>query len=434
MKFVYSQSPRRDPCGRAVTLRRVERGMDMSTPRIHVFASVIALALIGAAPLHVAAGGFYTAPANPVYNLGPEAAWMNPAGMTGVKSTALTAGFGFALPINKFDASFASAGGDDGGNAGVNAVFPAAHVVKPIGKLRLGLSILSPTGAISGTGVDYGDSFVGRYGATKAKLASFMIAPALAYEVNDELSLGFGAGATYTVFDQTIAMNTPGADGRAVIDSLDGWGGMFFAGLTYKYNPATTLGVVYRSSADVEIDGKISFSNLPVQPPDVNVEVSWENPQTLQVGLTHVFNPRWIVNANVWWEDWSAFRSNRFEVAFANNVTTVNILDRNFHDVYGGGLAVTHISGPNVINLGLSYDTSPVDDRDRTIDMPLDSILALSLGFAHNASKSLTYGIGGSILINGDAPVDQTTQDVRFTGKFDTNIVFLVGGSVQWRF
>ncbi len=406
----------------------------MSTHRIYVFTSVAALALIGVAPLHVEAGGFFTAPANPVFNLGPESAWMNPAGMTGVKTDALSVEIGAALPITKFDASFAGAGGDDGGNAGVNGVFPAAYAVKSIGKLRLGLSILSPTGAISGTGVDYGDNFVGRYGATQAKLASFMIAPALAYEVNEKLSLGFGVGATNTVFDQTIAINTPGADGRADIDSLDGWGGMFFGGLTYKFNPATTLGVVYRSSADVEIDGKISFSNLPVQPPDVDVAVSWENPQTLQFGLTHAFNPRWIASANVWWEDWSAFSNNRFDVTFVDNVTTVKILDRNFHDVYGGGLAVTHISGPNVFNLGLSYDMSPVDDRDRTIDLPLDNILALSLGFAHNASKGLTYGVGASLMINGDGQVDQTTQDVRFAGEFDTNIVFLVGGTVQWRF
>jgi hypothetical protein len=38
------------------------------------------------------------------------------------------------------------------------------------------------------------------------------------------------------------------------------------------------------------------------------------------------------------------------------------------------------------------------------------------------------------VLINGDGQVDQTSQDVRFAGEFDTNIVFLVGGSVQWRF
>jgi long-subunit fatty acid transport protein len=47
----------------------------------------------------------------------------------------------------------------------------------------------------------------------------------------------------------------------------------------------------------------------------------------LQIGLSHAFNPKWIVSADVWWEDWSQFSNNRFEVTFVNNVTTVNILD-----------------------------------------------------------------------------------------------------------
>ncbi len=359
---------------------------------------------------------------------------VNPAGMTGVKSTAVAVGVGAAFPVAEFDVRLASAGGDDGGNAGVNAVFPAAYAVKPIDRLRLGLSILSPSGAVTGTGVDYGDRFVGRYGAIDAKLSSIMFAPALAYEFNDALSVGVGGGALYTKFDQTIALNTPGADGRADFDGLDGWAGMFFAGLTYKLGPATTLGVTYRSQADVDIGGRVSFSNLPVQAPDVDVDAKWQNSQMLQLGLTHAFSPKWIVTADVWWEDWSAFGRNRFEVEFQNNTTNVQILDRNFKDVYGGGLAVTHIAGPNIINVGVSYDSSPVNDGDRTVDLPLDSILALSFGFAHNASKGLTYAIGGSALINGDGQEDQTAQNVRFAGEFDTNVVFLVGGSIQWRF
>jgi long-chain fatty acid transport protein len=397
-------------------------------------AGIAGVALLGVAPPQAAAGGFYTAPANPVYNLGPESAWMNPAGMTGVETTSVTIGVGGAIPIAEFDVSLAGAGGDDGGNAGVNAFFPTAFAVKPIDRLRLGVSILSPSGAVTGTGVDYGERFVGRYAATDAKLSSIMFAPALAYQVNDSLSLGIGGGALYTVFDQSIAVNTPGADGKAYIDDLDGWAGMFFAGLTFKLGPATTFGAVYRSRAEVDISGRIAFSNLPVQPPDVQVDVEWDNPQTLQLGLSHALNPEWILTADVWWEDWSVFSNNRFEVEFVNNTTNVKILDRNFKDVYGGGLALTRIAGPNILSFGFSYESSPVKDGDRTADLPLDSILALSVGFAHNASKSRTYGIGGTLLFNGDGRLDQTAQGVRFAGEFDTNVVFVLGGSVQWRF
>ena len=46
--------------------------------------------LAALSPAQSRAGGFYTAPANPVYNFGPESAWMNPAGMTGVKTATIS--------------------------------------------------------------------------------------------------------------------------------------------------------------------------------------------------------------------------------------------------------------------------------------------------------------------------------------------------------
>jgi hypothetical protein len=70
--------------------------------------------LAALSPAQSSAGGFYTAPANPVYNFGPESAWMNPAGMTGIKTATISASVGGFLPISRFDASVAEAGGDDG--------------------------------------------------------------------------------------------------------------------------------------------------------------------------------------------------------------------------------------------------------------------------------------------------------------------------------
>jgi long-chain fatty acid transport protein len=97
-------------------------------------------------------------------------------------------------------------------------------------------------------------------------------------------------------------------------------------------------------------------------------------------------------------------------------------------------ISVTHIDGQNVYNAGLSYVTSVVDDEDRTIDLPLDDSFVISLAASRNASESLTYGVGGAIIFNGDAAVDQTAQGTRFAGEFDTNIIFAIGASLQWRF
>jgi len=93
----------------------------------------------------VGQAGLETSPFDPTYNVGPEAAWMNPAGMTGVKTKAFAAGVGGLIPVSEFDPSIAGAGGGDGGNAGVATVLPSAFMVFPVSdRFRLGVSVLAP--------------------------------------------------------------------------------------------------------------------------------------------------------------------------------------------------------------------------------------------------------------------------------------------------
>jgi long-chain fatty acid transport protein len=382
------------------------------------------------------AGGFYSAPANAVYNVGPEAAWMNPAGMTGVKTASIAASVGGFLPISRVDASVAEAG-DEGGNTGVSGVLPSFYAVVPAtDDLRFGFSMLSPFGAVNGSGLDYGDEFVGRYATISAELATIAFGPSIAYRVIDGLSIGAGAVAQHAVFDQTIALNTPlfPGDGQARLDGLDGWSGMFYGGLHYQISPQTSVGVVYRSKQDIELSGDVVFSNLPVQLPNAKFDLEWENPQSVQVGIQHVITPAWIVRLDFAWEDWSAFSQNQVTASFANGVAVTATLDRNWKDSYSGGAALTHISGANVFSAGLAYTSSVVEDEDRTIDLPVDESLVVSFSAARNENQNLSYGVGASVLINGDASVDQTAQGVRFAGDFSPNLAVIIGGSIQWRF
>ena len=125
--------------------------------------------------------------ANPTNTYGADAAWTNPAGMTGLESDQLMAGVQFVVPKVKFNSSTATAGGSDGGNAGVAAPIPSFFYAKKFSdRLSLGFSVVAPLGG----GLDYGDDFVGRYSAISAELAGVALSPSLAWKVNDRLSLG----------------------------------------------------------------------------------------------------------------------------------------------------------------------------------------------------------------------------------------------------
>ena len=142
--------------------------------------------------------------ANTTNTFGADSAFTNPAGMTGLEQDNIVGGMQVLIPDIKFDSSIAEAGGKDGGNAGNVAAIPSFFAVKVVNdRTRIGFSITGPLGG----GMNYGDDFVGRYGAQKVVLTGIALSPSLAYRVSDRLSLGAGVSVLYTNFDETIAIN-----------------------------------------------------------------------------------------------------------------------------------------------------------------------------------------------------------------------------------
>ena len=83
---------------------------------------------------------------------------------------------------------------------------------------------------------------------------------------------------------------------------------------------------------------------------------------------------------------------------------------------------------------GVAYDTSPVDDKDRTIDLPLDEQVKFSVGYASRGESKWSHAISASALWLGDGEVDQVAQGERFKGEFDSNWLFIIGANLQYRF
>ena len=395
------------------------------------------LALLSALP-QVSQAGLYTNPLNPTYNVGPESAVMNPAGMTGVKSFAATMGVGGVIPVAKFKTDVAGAGGDDGGNSGVNSVLPSLFVVAPItDDFRLGLSAFSPLGGPDGLGWDFGENFAGRYGSEGLTFASTAVALSLAYKVTDKLSIGGGAGAQWLSINASMALRTPfQGDGKARLNDLDDWGVRYFFGLQYQLTPATSFGMVYRSKWEANTKGNLVVSGLPVNLPTTDFELDLVLPQEVEIGIQHAFSKTWILGLTFDWQNWDQFKNMDVGFEFTNGVVKSTVADLKWHDTYSTGISLTHImgGGATFLNLGFTYSSSPVDDADRIILLPVDESWTLSLGVAHNVTKDLTASLGGAVVFSGSGKVDNIDQGVQFSGKFDTNVAIALGGSVQWRF
>jgi hypothetical protein len=77
-------------------------------------------------------------------------------------------------------------------------------------------------------------------------------------------------------------------------------------------------------------------------------------------------------------ENWLEFSDNRlwFSGGLANPVAN---LDRNFKDPYHPGVGVVRCSDAQVYSIRKGHHSSPVEDNDRTIDLPLDEQLEFSV-------------------------------------------------------
>jgi long-chain fatty acid transport protein len=364
--------------------------------------------------------------ANTVNTWGADAAWAQPAGMVDLKEdTVNVTGLTLLLPEMEFDSSIAGAGGGDGGNAGDPAIIPSHFTVKKLSdRTSVGIAITAPMGGA----MDYGDNFAGRYGAQKIALQGLGISPSIGYKVNDQLSIGVGVSVIYTLFEEDVAINLPGpaADGKVKMEDLDDWGYQPFLGLTYAFSERLMLGVVYRAEMDVDLEGDIKFRGVPL--PGGDVELSWDNPQWLEAALRFDLNNNYYVATNLGWQDWSKFSENELTVT-----PGVAVLDRDWKDTWRTGIAFGHFAGTRGWSFGLSYDSSPVTDKNRTIDLPMDEQLQAGASYFVEGKK-LSYAIGTSVMYAGDAKVDQTAQGVRFKGEFDTNLVFSLGGTVRYTF
>jgi long-chain fatty acid transport protein len=95
----------------------------------------------------------------------------NPAGMTRLKGSQLTAGAQALLPEIKFDADDSSFGGGNGGNAGYFTPTAALFYVHSMtSDFKLGVAV----GSYFGLGLDYDDDWAGRYYFQEGKFLTFV--------------------------------------------------------------------------------------------------------------------------------------------------------------------------------------------------------------------------------------------------------------------
>lgn len=368
--------------------------------------------------------------------------WFNPAGMSRIAGTQAVVGGHLVLPRADFTNANSTtspliggaplSGADDGTET--PALVPNAYLVGALNDtLNWGLGINVPFGLTT----EYDDNWIGRYHAVKSDMKTVNINPALAFRVNDQLSLGVGVSAQYVEVELTSAVDfgsvcysfLPASsctalgllpqqnDGFARIVG-NNWAYNWNAGLHYRLNDDTQVGMAYRSGTTQNVKGKVDFTvpgeAIPLTASgtftDTDAKAKVTLPAIFSMSVSHRVSDELTLLADATLTAWSAFEELR--VVYPNSPQPDSVTTEKWQDSWrfavGANLA---LDDQTTLRLGTAHDATPVPNLNyRTPRLPGDDRWWLSIGLGHDIDKHLHVDVGYSHLFVADAKANNTYE------------------------
>lgn len=373
----------------------------------------------------------------------------NPAGMTRIDEPSLMLGTQPMYLHLKFDpdsttsaAASTLPGGFAADDGDASGWMPAGglYYVHPVNdRLRLGVSM----NGYFGLSLDYEDNWVGRYYVQDTTLQAAAIQPAIAWRVNDWLSVGAGVAVLYGILDDKIAVNNiaPNLPDGKLKYKDEQWATQFNLGVLVEPQKGTRFGLTYLSEADLNFDDRLDFSGLGPGllavlggrgALNAKLDLGLTMPQAVMFSAYHEFSDRLALMANLGWQDWSQF--GRIEVSLDSPTLTV---DLDYKDTWHAALGAEYrISDPWLLTGGVAYDSAMLDDDEVSPSLPVGDTWRFGLGTRYAWSEDVTLSGSYELAWSGDIDmtVDRGPLAGRVSGTYEDAILHVFCLTVEWRF
>jgi long-chain fatty acid transport protein len=348
----------------------------------------------------------------------------NSAGMTRIDGRQLSAGAGLIFGKVKFDpdADTPVDGGNGGDAAGLAPIVGTHYVHSVTDRFKLGMS----AGSITGAALDYDNDWAGRYLNQKVSLLTASLIPAVAFRINDKLSIGGNVNFTYGMLDIDIALANPEPgqpDGKVKVEDADDWDVGFSLGMLFELNEDTRFGVIYFSGVNPTFEGDVKINPLDLE---ASVDLEFEFPPMVRSSIYHRVNQKFALLGSIGWERWSDFD----EIPVSAGEHVEGAIPTNWDDTwhFSGGLHYI----PNekwMFMAGIAYDTSPADKVDRTPDLPVDRQVRYALGTLYRWQENIDVG---AAIVYGDMG-DSSIKNDKLVGDYSDNDLLFVAFSFNWK-
>jgi long-chain fatty acid transport protein len=297
------------------------------------------------------------------------------------------------------------------GKRNQNSISPSAFVPDAYLSWRIndrlvaGLALVGPFGLKT----EYSKNSVVRFAAVESQVKSVDINPALAYAVNDWLSVGAGFQAQYL---QAIFSNFNGPyTGVPPIDALiaahrptylkgDGWGYGYNLGVLLKPTSKTRFGIGYRSQISDTLRGHGKQFTTPggiVPAPSPNFLFNAETPissdvttpQILTISAAQDIND-WTVKATAQINFWDSF--NQLNIKMPKAFATDAIIKTEWRNTWFGALGAEYRANSTwKFRGGVAYDQTPTRDSRRDPRIPDASRVWGTLGASYTMNKHVSF-------------------------------------------
>jgi len=391
--------------------------------------------------------------------------YFNPAGMTRLPGGQTSAGIHIVhsnvdfngdcsygdptAPLNQFGGLSGSCGSgtqDLSETAGVPNLYISSQYND---RLWLGLGVNAPFGLRT----EYDNDWVGRYHAIKSELLTVNINPSLAFKVDDHVSIGAGVSMLYADGELTNNIDLALLSNFGLIDPLPGGpyangtfdakaklegddiGFGFNGGILIEPSDRTRLGLHYRSSVKLEIEGTSTLGSNPSSKAKLDISL----PDTLSLSAYHAYNDQWAVMADVTWTQWS--RLDALTVKTNGDVASVTPMQYDDSMRYAIG-AIYKYNPTWTLRAGVALDRTPIESPElRTPRIPGEDRTWLAFGAKYQYSKDISFDFGYAHLFVDDPKINNpdahtpplATGFHTLTGEYDA-AVDILSAQVSWKF
>ena len=321
-----------------------------------------------------------------------SAIYFNPGALGYIDGTSIVFGSTLIFPDAKFRGPAPSID-ETSIESGVfyPSVLYASHTLPS--RLSFGIGVFNPYGL----GTVWPSVWVGRFVAIESVLRTFSINPTVAYQINDYI--GIGGGLNYVIgqveLTQAISFAPIAAEGTATL-SGSGTGAGWNLGVYLTPDPNVTIGLAYRSSATVDLDGDAEYDNVPDfltgELPGEDVSTSVKLPANLHAGITFKGIENLEISFGYQYIFWEAVES--IEIEFNGGAET-QTLEFNYSDGYIVRFGLEYLMSDDLaLRAGYLFDSNPTPDEYLTPRLPDSDRHGFTVGAGYNFTETIGVDIG----------------------------------------